>query len=150
MPRLSQLLTLAEERAQSLGLPYTGALTPKEAAEVLLLAPQARLVDVRTRAELDWVGRIPRAIEIEWLSYPDRVRNERFTVQLKHAVDQETMLLFLCRSGRLSDLAARSATEAGFTCCYNILEGFEGEKDANGQRNKVGGWRLAGLPWSQS
>jgi quinolinate synthase len=30
---------------------------------------------------------------------------------------------------------------------YNILEGFEGDKDANGHRNNIGGWRKAGLPW---
>jgi hypothetical protein len=31
-----------------------------------------------------------------------------------------------------------------------VLEGFEGDKDANGRRNSIGGWRKAGLPWSQS
>jgi hypothetical protein len=41
------------------------------------------------------------------------------------------------------------ATANGWNNCYNILEGFEGDKDANGQRGRVGGWRLAGLPWSQ-
>jgi rhodanese-related sulfurtransferase len=50
---------LAQERGRELGLPYAGALTPQEAIEVWQLAPGARLVDVRTRAEWDWVGRIP-------------------------------------------------------------------------------------------
>ncbi|OQA30793.1 MAG: hypothetical protein BWY57_02644 [Betaproteobacteria bacterium ADurb.Bin341] len=70
MPKLSQLLELAGERAKALGLPYAGALTPRETAEILKLAPGARLVDVRSRAELDWVGRIPQAVEIEWAFYP--------------------------------------------------------------------------------
>jgi hypothetical protein len=30
-----------------------------------------------------------------------------------------------------------------------VLEGFEGDKDAQGHRSTVGGWRLAGLPWVQ-
>jgi hypothetical protein len=30
-----------------------------------------------------------------------------------------------------------------------VLEGFEGDRDARGRRNTVGGWRLAGLPWEQ-
>jgi 3-mercaptopyruvate sulfurtransferase SseA len=47
----------------------------KEAYEVWQLAPGAKLVDVRTRAEWDWVGRIPGAIEIEWMSYPDNSPN---------------------------------------------------------------------------
>ena len=33
---------------------------------------------------------------------------------------------------------------------YNVLEGFEGDRDEKGQRNTVGGWRAAGLPWTQS
>jgi hypothetical protein len=32
---------------------------------------------------------------------------------------------------------------------YNILEGFEGDPDAAGQRNRLGGWRFHGLPWRQ-
>ena len=69
---------------------------------------------------------------------------------LKHSVVSESLLLFLCRSGQRSASAARAATEAGLPDCYNILEGFEGNKDANGQRNRTGGWRACGLPWSQS
>ncbi|MBK8336391.1 MAG: rhodanese-like domain-containing protein, partial [Sterolibacteriaceae bacterium] len=49
-----------------------------------------------------------------------------------------------------SHAAARAALEAGFRDTYNVLEGFEGDRDANGQRNRVGGWRHAGLPWQQS
>jgi rhodanese-related sulfurtransferase len=45
--------------------------------------------------------------------------------------------------------AAAAASEIGYTNCYNVLEGFEGDKDANGQRNRIGGWRKAGLPWHQ-
>ena len=65
MGTLSDLLSLAHERAENLGLPYQGALTPAETWQVMQLAPGAKLVDVRTRAELDWVGRVPGAVEIE-------------------------------------------------------------------------------------
>jgi hypothetical protein len=30
-----------------------------------------------------------------------------------------------------------------------VLQGFEGDKDAAGHRSSVGGWRVAGLPWTQ-
>ena len=50
MGKLSELLTLAQQRGHALGLPYAGALTPQEAFDLLRLAPGARLVDVRTRA----------------------------------------------------------------------------------------------------
>jgi len=59
-------------------------------------------------------------------------------------------LLAFCRSGTRSHSAAKAATDAGYPDCYNVLEGFEGQKDASGQRNKAGGWRHAGLPWYQS
>ena len=150
MGRLTDLLTLAQNRARDMDLPYSGALTPAEAHEVLTLAPGAKLVDVRTRAELDWVGRVPQAVEIEWNSYPEGERNPNFIAQLKQQVDPESLVMFLCRSGGRSNSAARTAAEAGYTESYNILEGFEGDRDASNQRNPVGGWRAAGLPWFQS
>ncbi|HEY5929860.1 MAG TPA: rhodanese-like domain-containing protein, partial [Burkholderiales bacterium] len=30
-----------------------------------------------------------------------------------------------------------------------VLQGFEGDKDSEGHRGSVGGWRFAGLPWTQ-
>jgi rhodanese-related sulfurtransferase len=150
MGKLTDLLKLARERAQQMDLPYAGALTPAEAYEVWQLAPGARLVDVRTRAELDWVGRVPGAVEIEWVAYPGYKPNPSFMAQLKREVDPESLVMFLCRSAHRSDRAARLATEAGYPECYNVLEGFEGDKDARGQRNHIGGWRRAGLPWQQS
>ena len=150
MGRITELLSLAQSRASELKLPYAGALTPREAHELLQLAPAARIVDVRTKAELDWVGRVPGAIEIEWMAYPGNVLNPHFIQTLKHSVMTESLLLFLCRSGQRSSAAAKAATEAGFPDCYNILEGFEGNKDANAQRNRSGGWRACGLPWHQS
>lgn len=149
MGNLNDILTLAQQRAQALGLPYQGALTPQEAYQVLQQAPGAKLVDVRTRAELDWVGRIPNAVEIEWNHYPGGVRNENFVAQLTQQVDREALTLFICRSGGRSDMAAKAASVAGFGNCYNVLEGFEGDRDAHGHRNQVGGWRHAGLPWQQ-
>lgn len=150
MGKLSDLLNLARERAQMLNLPYAGALTPAEANEVWQLAPGAKVVDVRTRAELDWVGRVPGAVEIEWITYPGSKPNPSFLAQLQREVDSEALVMFLCRSGARSDHAARAATAAGYLESYNILEGFEGDKDAEGHRNRIGGWRHAGLPWQQS
>ena len=149
MGKLTEILNLARQRGQSLERPYQGELTPQEAYDLLHLAPGAKIVDVRTRAEWDWVGRVPGAVEIEWNQYPGGVRNPNFLAELKRQVDPEALVMFLCRSGARSIAAAAAASEAGYNNCYNILEGFEGDKDANGQRNRIGGWRKAGLPWSQ-
>jgi len=147
MGKLTDLLQLARERGRDLGLPYAGALTPQEAYDVWQLAPGARLVDVRTHAEWEWVGRIPEAIEIEWMSYPGGIPNTHFLAELKRQVDREALVMFICRSGVRSHHAAALASQAAQRECYNVLEGFEGDVDAKGQRGKVGGWRLAGLPW---
>jgi rhodanese-related sulfurtransferase len=150
MGKITATLQAAQQRAKEMNLPYEGALHPDEAHEVLQAAPGAKLVDVRTRAELDWVGRIPDAVEIEWLTYPGMKPNPHFLAQLEQQVDKESLVLFICRSGMRSNAAAIAATQAGYSDCYNVLEGFEGEKDADEHRNTLGGWRVSGLPWEQS
>ena len=149
MTTLGHILGLARERAQQLQLPYAGALTPAEAWELLKLAPGARIVDVRTSAEWQWVGQVPDAVQIEW-NLSNGQRNPDFMTQLKHQVDPETLVMFLCRSGGRSHGAATAAAASGYGNAYNILEGFEGDPDANAQRGKAGGWRFHGLPWRQS
>lgn len=146
----SPLIDTALQRATLQGLPYAGALLPAEAHALLLEHPEAMLVDVRTRAEWEWVGRVPEALLIEWNTWPGGQPNPDFIHELKSRVsDPDTLLLFLCRSGARSHNAAAAATQAGFTRAINVLQGFEGDKDQHGQRNKVGGWRAAGLPWIQ-
>lgn len=149
MGKLNAIFELAAQRGQAMGRPYAGEVTPQEAHELLRLAPGAVLVDVRTRAEWEWVGRVPKAVEIEWNQYPGGTRNPNFLAELKQQVDRESVVMFLCRSGARSVAAATAAAEAGYSASYNILEGFEGDKDINGHRNTVGGWRKAGLPWIQ-
>lgn len=144
------ILKGAKQRGQKMGLPYAGALTPKEAHELMQQHPKAKLVDVRTRAEWDWVGRVPNAVEVEFLTYPGSVPNDAFINELQAKVPKDAVVMFLCRSGGRSHNAAGFAADAGYAESYNVLEGFEGDRDATGQRNKVGGWRAAGLPWVQS
>jgi rhodanese-related sulfurtransferase len=150
METISSKLERAQQRAQEMNLPYEGALYPAEALTLLQEAPGAKLVDVRSRAELDWVGRIPGAVEIEWQSYPGMRPNTDFLSYLSSQVDKESMVMFLCRSGGRSHQAAATAADSGYANCYNILEGFEGDKDASGHRGTRGGWKAAGLPWVQS
>jgi rhodanese-related sulfurtransferase len=149
MESLSAILSRAQQRAQERGLAYEGCLTPTEAHQILLLAPAAKLVDVRSRQELDMVGRISEALHIEWSFYPDWKPNPDFVSQLLMQVDKESLVLFICRSGVRSSNAAASASQAGYAESYNVLEGFEGEAEATtGQRGKINGWKAAGLPWT--
>ncbi|PZP51159.1 MAG: rhodanese, partial [Azospira oryzae] len=116
---ISEILERAQARARQMNLPYEGALTPEEAYQLMTSAPGAKLVDVRTRAELDWVGRIPGAVEIEWQSYPSMQLNPHFPAQLERQVDKASLVMFICRSGGRSHQAATLAKQLGYTQCYN-------------------------------
>jgi rhodanese-related sulfurtransferase len=151
MSTLEQLYAQAEKRRVDNQLPYAGAVSPAEAFELLQLDPRARLIDVRTRAELDWVGRPVigdgQYAHIEWTRYPGGVPNPEFVDQLRQQASTDTPVLFLCRSAARSKLAAVAAAQAGFTSAYDLLEGFEGGKDGQGHRKTVEGWCFRGLPW---
>ncbi|CQD04940.1 rhodanese domain-containing protein [Mycobacterium lentiflavum] len=132
---------------------YAGDITPLEAWKLLSDNPQAVLVDVRTDAEWRFVG-VPDlsslgrdAVFIEWNTATGH--NENFLAELKDKLPaQSGPVVFLCRSGNRSIGAAETATEAGIEPSYNILDGFEGNLDAQGHRGETG-WRAVGLPWKQ-
>ncbi len=149
MSGISELIEKARNRVASQHLPYVGALLPAEAYDLLQQVPAARLVDVRTRAEWRYVGRIPGAVEIEWQTYPEGRPNPDFMRELEAQIDKEAPVMFICRSGARSHSAAVAAAAAGYSQAFNVLEGFEGDKDSHGHRNSIGGWRIAGLPWTQ-
>lgn len=150
MEDVEVILARAKQRAMEKQLPYAGALLPTEAYALLKGVPGATLVDVRTQAEWYWIGRVPGAVAVEWSGYPGGARNSDFLGQLQTAVPVTAApVMFLCRSGQRSHHAAARATSAGYANCFNVLEGFEGDRDTQGHRNSVGGWRVAGLPWEQ-
>ena len=149
MSKLDDILDTA--RSRGAGQPYAGAVTPREAFELLQADAKVKLVDVRTNAERDWIGRpaIPEGQHgaVQWSLYPGGAPNPDFGPQLEHAADKDDVVLFLCRSGVRSRHAARVATELGYRNAFDILEGFEGDRDAEGHRKTLGGWCKAGLPW---
>ncbi|MFT3813710.1 MAG: rhodanese-like domain-containing protein [Acidovorax sp.] len=126
---------------------YAGDVTPQTAWQ-WVQSGEAVLIDVRTDAEREWVGQVPGAVPVAWKQWPGMALNPGFDAQIKAAVPAGAKAVLLCRSGVRSVAAAKRATELGIAA-YNILEGFEGNPDANGQRNRVGGWRFHGLPWRQ-
>lgn len=140
------IFAAAAARAQEKGAPMQGLLTPTEAWQ-LFAAGLIDLVDTRTKAEREFVGVVPGALAIEWYDYPGKIRNERFLETLREQVPPARPVAFLCRSGVRSHHAAALATQHGWQAAYNILEGFEGDKNAAGQR-RVNGWQMAGLPWT--
>ncbi|CAG2152198.1 rhodanese-like domain-containing protein [Cupriavidus plantarum] len=151
MTTRDELLQAAQARQQQNQLAYFGALTPEESYALLQADSKAVLVDVRTQAELDWVGGVDLPDEqfahVEWSTYPGGTQNPDFVAELRARVGEDTPVLFLCRSAARSKHAARVATEAGFKYAMDVLEGFEGPRDDQHHRKTVEGWCFRGLPW---
>jgi rhodanese-related sulfurtransferase len=145
---VEHILARAAERAAHAGVGYAGLVLPTEAFE--LAQAGAVLVDVRTRAEWELVGRVPGSVLVEWQRYPHGAANLGFFAELDVHASHEDIVLFLCRSARRSHLAAEAAAVRGYSRAFNILEGFEGDLDPLRRRGTLGGWRSAGLPWVQS
>ena len=126
---------------------YAGDISPQQAFEWWQRG-EAVLVDIRSDAEREWVGFVPGALAVAWKQWPGMLMNSNFDPALLAAVPPDKKVLLLCRSGVRSIAAARRATELGLEA-YNILEGFEGDANEDGQRGHKGGWRYHGLPWRQ-
>jgi len=140
---------------------FAGDLSVEDAYAMLVKDENAALVDVRTQPEWNYVG-VPdlaalgkKAIFREWQTYPamqvatDFVQGLADELQRRGA-DKTSPVLFLCRSGARSRHAAIALTNAGWTHCYNIADGFEGPLDGERRRGAVAGWRARGLPWTQT
>ena len=142
-----RILDIARTRLDATEGAYTGAVTPPEAWR-LYKEGYARLVDVRTAPEVRYVGCVPGVLQAEWHgSDPGQV--ERFLHDLRAVAQPEETVLLLCRSGVRSHHAARVAREAGYRNVFNVLEGFEGQRNHSHQRGFIDGWRSHGLPWVQ-
>ena len=135
---------------------YAGDLSPNDALNLLHDDTSARLVDVRTDAEWSYVG-VPDLstaasdlVLLSWQRFSSMQVDPDFLSQLsKIAPNLSAPLLFLCRSGVRSQSAAVAATSAGYTSAFNIAGGFEGDKNSDGHRGKINGWKALGLPWVQ-
>jgi rhodanese-related sulfurtransferase len=144
-------------------------LTSKEAAAMKqALGEKALMIDVRTPAEIEYVGladsvdaNVPYMLDdySAWDEKKSRFMmapNSGFLlkvseIQEKTGLNKESTVIVMCRSGDRSSGAASLLTKAGYTNVYSVVDGFEGDvaKDgANKGRRAVNGWKNAGLPWS--
>jgi rhodanese-related sulfurtransferase len=91
---------------------------------------------------------VPGALHVEWRGN-DAEQVAHFLATLRAATASDEPVLFLCRSAVRSHHAAAVARNSGYGHAFNVLEGFEGQRDHAQQRGRVDGWRLRGLPWIQ-
>ena len=147
-PAALAALDEARAKAAAVNLPYAGGVRPRD-AWALVDAGLAQLIDVRSAEERKFVGYVPGSTHVAWATGTSLTRNPRFVRELEAKLKKNEVALLLCRSGKRSALAAEAAAKAGFTAVFNVLEGFEGELDAQQQRGRGDGWRFRGLPWVQ-
>lgn len=79
------------------------------------LAPDTRLVDVRTETEFK-EGHLRGAVNCDWFQ-------KDFTERIKAAFSKDTPLYVYCRSGKRSAAAAEKLTREGYTV-FNMLGGY--------------------------
>jgi rhodanese-related sulfurtransferase len=123
--------------------------------------PKAVLVDVRTKAEWSFVG-VPDLSSVgkklhlvEWQTFPAGQVDPQFADKLTSVLEASSVgkddeIFFICRSGGRSMSAARAMAAKGYLRCRNVADGFEGPLDPRRHRGGTGGWKSAGLPWSQT
>lgn len=134
---------------------HAGDISPKEAWDLLQSNGNAQLIDVRSEAEWTFVG-VPdlsqlgrSTVLLAWQSFPAMQRVEGFEAALEDAFDKTAPLAFICRSGARSAAAAAAMTALGYTQCFNVANGFEGDVNHAGHRGSINGWKADGLPWQQ-
>ena len=114
------------------------------------------LIDVRTKPEWEFIG-IPdlsslnkKTIFISWHVYPEMKINSLFENQVFESnIEKNDKLFLICRSGTRSFHAAKFLVSCGYNYCFNVADGFEGNKNALSQRSTSNGWKYNNLPWKQ-
>ena len=125
-------------------------------------------LDVRTQAEVSYVGaplgmdaNVPFML-VDFDHFDTRSR--RFTLHRNPAfvravkarlaskgLDRNADIVLICRSGDRTAGAVNALAAAGFTRVWTVIDGFEGDAVASGEKQGqriLNGWKNAGLPWS--
>ena len=131
-------------------------ISSKECFEILSNKADAYLIDVRTLPEWKFVG-VPdlsiinkETFFVSWQIYPEMNENKNFKKQiLDLGIQTNSNLYFICRSGRRSLYAAKLLINNGFSSCFNIYDGFEGDLNQHKKRSLINGWKYNNLPWKQ-
>lgn len=155
---------LPGKKQTSLGL----YLTANEAGR-MLRDPGVMLVDVRSRAEVTFVGmperanvNIPLMILPAFPEYdPEKGHymleaNPDFEAAFvawagKNGVGEDTPIVLICRSGSRSARAVEILRGLGYRQVWSVVDGFEGDTATAGPakgQHVVNGWKNAGLAWS--
>lgn len=126
-----------------------GHLGSLKAAEFLKNNPDAKLIDIRSSMEFQFIGHPVGSIHIPWMDDPDWDINPNFEEEIRKQQNNNCPIILICRSGQRSGQAGTQLIKADFSNIYHVQDGFEGDKDENEHRGTLNGWRYNGLPWEQ-
>ena len=112
-----------------------------DAFDFLSKKDDSHLID--TRSDLEWKSTgIPDLSSINketnlinWGPVLDQTFFEQYKNFLLTSFNKNDNLLFICRSGSRSLMAAQFAIKFGFENSFNIFEGFYNENDQNWKKN---------------
>lgn len=133
------------------------------------LGDKALFIDVRTRAEISYLG-MPSVIDAHipafehprsavWDDKSNRFKmepNADFEPELSRRLasrdlSKSDVVILICRSGDRTTRAANFLAEQGYSKVYSVIDGFEGDAIAEGPQagqRLLNGWKNAGLPWT--
>ena len=110
-----------------------------EAYDMLNTLPDTYIIDVRTRAEYQFVGHPVSAYLFPYMfltktfvkegargRYQFNIRNRAFVDEISRVFLKTNNLIIISRDGTRSALAARDLVNAGFRNVYDVEDGFEG------------------------
>ncbi len=109
------------------------------AYDMLNTIPDTFLIDVRTRAEYQYVGHPYKAYLFPYMFFTNKFekvdeefeyqlsqKNKDFIEEIGKVFKKTDNLLIISRDGTRSALAAKDLNDAGFKKIYDITDGFEG------------------------
>ena len=122
--------TFAQEAKKILGI---------EAYDMLNTVPDTYLIDVRTRAEYQFIGHPQRAYLFPYMFMTDEfakvdekyeyqlsAKNKAFLEEIGKSFKKTDNLLILSKDGSRSALAAKDLISEGYKKVFDIEDGFEG------------------------
>ena len=122
-------------------------ITPPQAHQTLSQDAAVVYLDVRTEAEFQ-AGHPERAVNIPVVFFDQAagrpVPNPHFLAVVEATIPKEASVVVGCQAGGRSQRAAEIMQQAGYTQVSNMMGGFGGGQDQQGQA--VAGWQEAGLP----
>jgi len=144
-------------------------LTAKEAYQMKTKDSHILFLDVRTRAEVAFLGmpkiadfNIPYMMVGDWDTWNDKKKNFKLTPNsgflstledkiTAKKLTKNSQIILICRSGSRSAKATNLMAQAGYKQVYTVVDGYEGDKAKKGMhkgQRVVNGWKNADLPWS--